>query len=81
MLGLNDLLFLSGKEGSNVVFFDEVADSLDPKGIAGLYELINDLKETKTVFVITHNPELEHKLEDCAKLLKVTKKGGITKVK
>jgi DNA repair exonuclease SbcCD ATPase subunit len=81
MLGLNDLLFLSGKEGSNVVFFDEVADSLDPKGIAGLYELINELKETKTVFVITHNPELEYKLEDCAKLLKVTKKGGITKVK
>ena len=58
MLALNDLLLLTGKDRSNVVFFDEIADSLDDEGIKGLYELIQQITGSKRLFVITHNEYL-----------------------
>jgi len=81
MLGLNDLLLLSGKERSNLIFFDEVADSLDEGGVKGLFELIMDISSTKKVFVITHNDYLTSLLEDESENLHVTKKSNITTVK
>ena len=81
MLGLNDLLLLSGKERSNLIFFDEVADSLDEGGVKGLYELIIDISSTKKVFVITHNDYLTSLLEDESENLHVLKKSNITTVK
>ena len=81
MLGLNDLLLLSGKERSNLIFFDEVADSLDEGGVKGLYELVMDISNTKKVFVITHNDYLTSLLEDESENLHVTKKANITTIK
>lgn len=80
MLGLNDLLLLSGKERSNLIFFDEVADSLDDGGVKGLFELIQDISKNKKVFVITHNDYLNSLLEDESENLHVTKKSNITTI-
>jgi len=81
MLSLNDILFLSGKEKSNVVFFDEVADSLDPPGVEGLFELMQGLSADKTLFVITHNEYLSSLLENYAEDLTITKSNNLTTVK
>lgn len=81
MLALNDLLLLTGKERSNVVFFDEIADSLDEEGIKGLYELIQQITLTKRLFIITHNDNLTSLIEDWSDILEVTKENHISKVK
>jgi len=81
MLALNDLLLLTGKDRSNVVFFDEIADSLDEEGIRGLYELIVQITENKRLFIITHNDYLTSLIEDWADVLEVRKKDHITTVK
>jgi DNA repair exonuclease SbcCD ATPase subunit len=78
MLALNDLLVLSGKEKSNLLFFDEVADSLDREGVKGLCDLIDEVAEGKKLFIITHNDYLTSLIEDKADTLSVTKKQGIT---
>ena len=78
MLSLNDLLRLSGKEKSNIIFFDEVADSLDREGVKGLCDLIDELKEDKKVFIISHNEYLTSIIEDEATELVVKKSQGTT---
>ena len=78
MLALNDLLVLSGKDRSNVILFDEIADSLDEEGIKGLYELIQQITTTKRLFVITHNDNLTSLIEDWADELLVTKHKHLT---
>ena len=78
ILALNDLLVLSGKERSNIIFFDEIADSLDDEGIKGLYELIQQITASKRLFVITHNDNLNSLIEDWADTLLVRKKKYIT---
>ena len=79
MLALKDLLLLTDKEQSDLVFFDEVAENLDEDGVRGLYELFQEIKKTKTVFVITHNKYLKTLL-DSSKRLTIVKHKGITKV-
>lgn len=81
MLALNDLLLLTGKARSNVIFFDEIADSLDEEGIKGLYELIQQITASKRLFVITHNDYLASLIEDWSDILLVKKKDHITTVR
>jgi DNA repair exonuclease SbcCD ATPase subunit len=80
MLALNDLLLLSGKSRANIVFFDEIADSLDDEGIKGIYELIKEVSEVKKMFIISHNDYLVGMIEDWADLLKVQKRKNITTI-
>ena len=79
MLSLNDLLVLSGKNRSNLVFFDEVADSLDQEGIKGLHELLKDITEKRKVFIISHNNYLTSLIEDSSEKLTIIKRNNITK--
>lgn len=79
MLSLNDLLVFTGKNKSNVIFFDEVADSLDSIGVQGLADIIEELAETKKVMVISHNDELMSLLNDVSTDLLVEKRDGLTK--
>ena len=74
-------LLLTGKDRSNVIFFDEIADSLDEEGIKGLYELIQEITQSKRLFVITHNDNLTSLIEDWSDVLEVTKKKHISKVR
>lgn len=79
MLGLQSLLKVSNTEDSNVVFFDEIAESLDADGMNGLYNLLSELKKDRTLFVITHNTYLKS-LMDNAKVITVTKTNGTSKL-
>ena len=77
MLGLQQLLTISHKEENNLMFFDEVAESLDQDGLDGLYILLSELKKNKTLFVITHNNYLKS-LMDNVRTLSITKYKGIS---
>jgi len=78
MLALNDLLLLTGKERSNIVFFDEVADTLDAQGVVSLFEVLKELSQEKKVFIITHNDEFVSLLQNEAENFIVKKKNKIT---
>jgi len=80
MLALNDLLLLTGKDNSNIVFFDEVADSLDQVGVIGLFNLIKSQSDKKKIFIITHNELLESLLKDESDEVLVVKEGDITTI-
>lgn len=80
MLALNDLLLLTGKSQSNIVFFDEVAESLDTEGVIGLFNLIKSQSSNKKIFIITHNELLESLLKDEADIIRVDKKNDITTI-
>jgi len=80
MLGLNDLLLLTGKDRSNIIFFDEVADSFDADGVKGLIELIHQLTKHKKLFLITHNEYLTSLLEEYSETLTVVKRNNLTKI-
>ena len=80
MLGLNDLLLLTGKDRSNIIFFDEVAENLDADGVKGLIELIHQLTKHKKLFLITHNEYLTSLLEEYSETLKVVKRNNLTKI-
>lgn len=80
MLALQELLKLSHSEESSIMFFDEVAEFLDDDGIEGLYILLQELKKTKKLFVITHNNYLKS-LTDNSKTLAIIKQKGISKFK
>ncbi len=79
LLALHSLLALTDKDQSDMLFFDEVADSLDIVGIKGLYSLLQELQKTKTIFIITHNPTLKDLL-DGGQEIKIVKKKGISTV-
>ena len=38
-----------------IIIFDEATAMLDPKGVKEIIEIINDLKQYKTIISITHN--------------------------
>lgn len=80
VLALKDLLMLTDKEQSNLLFFDEVAENLDEKGIQGLFQLLKEIKKEKNIFVITHNKYLKTLL-DSSKRLSIIKENGVSKVK
>lgn len=63
-LALNSLLILRGKVEPQVLFLDEIADSLDNIGINGLWNLIKSLRKDKLIYVITHNPIFKGLLAD-----------------
>ena len=77
MLSLQSLLQFTGKETSNVLFFDEITENMDAEGTQGLYILLAELKKENTIFLITHNDQLKSLLENCSRLV-VTKRNGIT---
>ncbi len=80
MMALNDLLTLSGKERSNIVFFDEVAESLDQEGVKGLHTLLEEISKGKSVFLVTHNTYLNSLIEDQSSEVFVMKEKGITRI-
>jgi len=79
MLGLQHILSLSRNSETNLVFLDEIAESLDTDGMEGLYTLLLELKKDKTLFLITHNTYLKSLMES-AKVIRVIKKKGISTI-
>jgi len=77
MLGLQSLLSMTKENIPNILFFDEIAENLDEEGLNGLYILIQELKKTKAVFIITHNKYFKS-LFDSANTISITKRNGIS---
>ena len=80
MLALNDLLVLSGKDRSDILFFDEIADSLDEEGIHGLYELIESITQNKKLFIITHNEHLSGIIDEHGDNMTIIKRNNKSKL-
>jgi DNA repair exonuclease SbcCD ATPase subunit len=78
-LSLQKLLCFSEETQTNLLFLDEITDSLDPQGIEGLYILLQELKKTKTLFIITHSTHLKSLLVDCG-IMNIIKREGVTKL-
>ena len=79
MLALKDLLLFTDKTQCNLLFFDEVAENLDEEGVMGLYNLLQEIKKNKTVFVITHNKYLKTLLDSSPRLA-IMKHRGVSKI-
>jgi DNA repair exonuclease SbcCD ATPase subunit len=79
LLGLQSLLTLTDKDLSNIIFFDEIAESLDTESLQGLYILLQNLKKSKTLFIITHNNDLKN-LIDTPTIITVTKRNGVSTI-
>ena len=79
LLALRDLLSFTDKNQLDIIFFDEVAENLDEEGIQGLHHLLNEIKKTKNVFVITHNKHLKTLL-DSAPRITIIKERGAAKI-
>ena len=79
LLALRDLLSFTDKNQLDLIFFDEVAENLDEEGIQGLHHLLNEIKKTKNVFVITHNKHLKTLL-DSAPRIAIIKERGESKI-
>jgi DNA repair exonuclease SbcCD ATPase subunit len=80
MLGLKDLLLLTDKSHVDLLFFDEVAENIDEEGVQGLFQLLQEIKKNKTIFIITHNKHLKTLL-DSSKRVTIIKHKGISKIK
>ena len=75
LLALRDLLSLTDKNQLDIIFFDEVAENLDEEGIQGLHLLLNEIKKTKNVFVITHNKHLKTLLDSSPRITIIKTRG------
>ena len=78
MLSLKDLLLFTDKNQSDIIFFDEVAENLDEQGVAGLYNLLQEIKKDKTIFIITHNKYLKTLLDSASRLSIIKSNGAST---
>jgi DNA repair exonuclease SbcCD ATPase subunit len=74
-LGLKDLLLLTDKSHVDLLFFDEVAENIDEEGVHGLFNLLQEIKNNKTLFVITHNKHLKTLLDSSPRLTIIKNKG------
>ena len=79
MMALKDLLLLTDKNQSNILFLDEIAENLDEEGINGLYSLLQEIKKDKLIFIITHNKYLKTLLHSAPRL-SIIKSKGVSKV-
>ena len=79
LLALKSLLTLTGKEQSNLLLVDEVAENLDQEGVDGLLNLLQDLKKTKTIFLITHDKHLKTLLDSCPRI-SVVKENNFSRI-
>ena len=79
MMALKDLLLLTDRNQSNVLFLDEIAENLDEEGINGLYSLLQEVKKDKLIFIITHNKYLKT-LMHSAPRLSIIKSNGVSKI-
>ena len=78
-MALKDLLLLTDKNQTNILFLDEIAENLDEEGINGLYSLLQEIKKDKLIFVITHNKYLKTLLHSSPRL-SIIKSKGVSKL-
>lgn len=73
------IMMLSAGCSPSIVFLDEVTTNVDPIGVEGIYQMIQELVREKQVFITTHDQGLLDKLDGCDKIV-LQKKDGFTKL-
>jgi DNA repair exonuclease SbcCD ATPase subunit len=77
-LALQELIASRHRRALGIAFFDEVTSNLDTEGLERFIELLKqELSHKDSVFVISHNPELQMYFDNIAH---VTKKNGVSKI-
>tara|TARA_Y100000310_G_scaffold343594_1_gene451993 strand:- start:1940 stop:3517 length:1578 start_codon:yes stop_codon:yes gene_type:complete len=76
LMALKDLFILNSSFDSNILFLDEIAENLDEKGVDSLYSLLQEIKKTKDIFVITHNKYLKSNLDSVGRISIIKSKGS-----
>jgi len=78
-MALKDLLLLTDRNQTNILFLDEIAENLDEEGINGLHSLLQEIKKDKLIFIITHNKYLKTLLHSAPRL-SIIKSKGVSKL-
>jgi len=79
MLSFAHVMALRANITSNVMFLDELAESIDTDGVEGMYRALNELSRTKTIFLITHRTDLLSKFES-RKRISIVKENGFSRI-
>lgn len=78
MFALHSLARLRSGANTNLLFLDEILDSLDAEGCSRVMDLLGQMtEEIDSIFVITHNDNLKTRFSN---RLKVLKKDGISRL-
>jgi DNA repair exonuclease SbcCD ATPase subunit len=77
-LALQELIASRHKRALGIAFFDEVTTNLDTEGMERFIELLRqELSHKDSIFVISHNPELQMYFDN---IVYVTKKNGTSQI-
>jgi len=77
-LALQELIASRHKRALGIAFFDEVTTNLDTEGMERFIELLKqELSHKDSIFVISHNPELQMYFDN---IVYVTKKNGTSQI-
>ena len=72
-----DIMMLSCGTVPSLVFLDEVTTNIDPLGVQGIYNMIQELSADKQVFITTHDKDLIKMLET-SDTIDLVHQGGFT---
>lgn len=72
-----DIMMLSCGTLPSLVFLDEVTTNIDPLGVQGIYNMIQELSSEKQVFITTHDKDLIKMLET-SDTIELMHEGGFT---
>ena len=72
-----DIMMLSCGTIPSLVFLDEVTTNIDPLGVQGIYNMIQELSSEKQVFITTHDKDLIKMLET-SDTIELVHEGGFT---
>lgn len=75
-----DIMMISSGTIPSIVFLDEVTTNIDPLGVQGIYNMIQELSSEKQVFITTHDKDLIKMLET-VQTINLIHEGGFTKLK
>lgn len=71
------IMMLSSGSSPSLVFLDEVTTNVDPIGVEGIYQMIQELSRDKQVCITTHDQGLLEKLDGCDQIV-LQKRDGTT---
>jgi DNA repair exonuclease SbcCD ATPase subunit len=71
------IMMINSGASASLVFLDEVTTNIDPAGVEGVYNMIQELAKTRQVFVTTHDRDLQEMLLG-AETINLVKKDGFT---
>lgn len=79
MNGLAYVQMLSCGACPSILFLDEVVTNIDTNGKQAAYDMIQELAQTRQIFLTTHDAELLDMLEGC-QVIQLERRDGITKM-